>query len=235
MVTGEIWPPPQTVDVLPTTMRHLGATVDPAWGIDGVAVGFAPSAPPVAAFGDNLIFNGDGEYERGYTGYTDVPDASLPGWSDPGYLTTVRYDSPGGYPASTDPGPASRGENFFAGGWVSEDTWATWSMDVSNLSAGIDAGASWSLSAWLGGYADQNDAATLTASFRDDADAELATATIGPVTAADRGNATGMLERTATGAVPAGTRSITVTLAGDWSEGFNDGYADNLSLVLTPN
>ncbi len=61
--------------------------------------------------------------------------------------------------------------------------------------------------------------------------------TIGPITAAQRGNHTGFVHVTANGVVPAGTvwaevdvTMTRVSLAGP----YNDGYADNLSLVLLP-
>jgi hypothetical protein len=162
-----------------------------------------------------------------------VPDAWLPGWWDPGYLTVVQYDSPDGYPTSSDPGPPNRGANFFAGGWTSEDTAASWTVDLNPLGSDIDAGVSWTLTGWLGGYVQQEDSASVTASFRDGSGGELRATTIGPVTAADRGQATGLLERSSTGTVPPGSREVVVTLAATRAEGYNDGYADNLSLVLS--
>jgi predicted AlkP superfamily pyrophosphatase or phosphodiesterase len=38
-VPGRITPPPAIVDVAPTALRHLGVPVDPAWKLDGRAVG----------------------------------------------------------------------------------------------------------------------------------------------------------------------------------------------------
>jgi len=230
---GEIWPAPQTVDIVPTALHHLGVDLDESWGIDGVAVGLESTAPPQAALGENLIFNGDAEYERGYEGYVSVPDAWVPGWFDPGYFTVVQYDSPDGYPTSSDPGPADRGENFFAGGWIGEDTYASWTVDLSPLASAIDAGAVWTLNGWLGGYAAQEDTASVTASFFDASDSELATTTIGPVSAADRGDVTGMVEQTSFGTLPSGVRKVIVTVDATWATGFNDGYADNLSLIIS--
>jgi hypothetical protein len=230
---GEIWPPPQTVDIVPTALKHLGVSIDPAWGMDGVPVGFQATGPPVAAFDQNLIFNGDAEYERGYEGYEGVPDSWLPGWVDPGELTVVRYDSPNGYPTSTGPGPSNRGSNFFAGGATTQDTYATWTVDVSPLAAGIDAGANYRLAGWLGGYSIQDDAVSLTASFRDAGGIELAQTKIGPVVSSDRGGVTGLFDRSTSSDVPSGTRQIEVRLEATRVTGSNDGYADNLSLVLT--
>ncbi|WP_035840461.1 alkaline phosphatase family protein [Kitasatospora azatica] len=54
------------------------------------------------------------------------------------------------------------------------------------------------------------------------------------MTSTDRGLTTELLQRTATGKLPAGTRSIKVDLAFTWTAGnTTDGYADNLSLTLT--
>jgi len=231
VVAGEIWPPPQTVDIVATALTHLGTY--PVEGSDGVPVGFESTSPPTARLGENLIFNGDAEYERGYFGYESVPDASLPGWYDPGFFTVVQYDSPGGYPGDMDPGPSDRGENFFAGGWITADSYATWEVDVSNIASDIDGGANWNLSAWLGGYLDQEDSSAVTVHFLDESGVTLNSDSIGPVTASDRSYLTGLLERTKTGPVPAGTRKVQVRVDAFRATGYNDGYADNLSLVIT--
>ena len=85
----------------------------------------------------------------------------------------------------------------------------------------------------LGAYS-QDDQATLTAVFKDTGGAVLATATLGPVLAADRNGVTGLLFRTQTGTVPANSTSVVVTLTMTRLEGTaNDGYADSLALVLT--
>jgi hypothetical protein len=234
-VAGEIWPAPQTVDIVPTALHHLGVDTPEIWGIDGVVVGFESTAAPVAALGENLIFNGDAEYERGYPGYESTPDAWVPGWFDAGYFTVVEYGSPDGYPTSSDPGPEDRGENFFAGGEANEASEATWTVDLSPLASEIDAGATWTLTGWLGGYASQNDRAWVSATFLDASDTTLSDGTIGPVSASDRGEVTGLLERETSGTVPAGARKAVVTVYTARSDGSgNDGYADNLSLVISP-
>ena len=63
--------------------------------------------------------------------------------------------------------------------------------------------------------------------------ASLGTATIGPVLAAERNSITSLLFKSKSGTVPAGTRSVLVTLAFVRSYGTNDdGCADSLSFVL---
>jgi len=72
-----------------------------------------------------------------------------------------------------------------------------------------------------------------TASEPDGGSIPLETATIGPVTASDRENQTGLLERSTTGTVPASARYALVTLTNTLIAGsLSDGYSDNLSLVL---
>ena len=71
-------------------------------------------------------------------------------------------------------------------------------------------------------------------SFRNANGTELATATIGPVASADRSATTGLLFRSTSASLPVGVRTAVVTLTLTRLEGTaNDGYADNLSLVLT--
>ena len=106
-------------------------------------------------------------------------------------------------------------------------------IDVSSLASTIDAGANWNLSGWLGGYLDQEDRTSVTAIFKDVSGGTLDNGSIGPVTAADRNYLTGFLERTATGLIPVGTRKIQVQIDAIRATGYNDGYADNLSLVIT--
>jgi hypothetical protein len=107
--------------------------------------------------------------------------------------------------------------------------------DLSALAEAIDGGCVRGLlSGWLGGFINQNDGMELTATFRDHSEKDLKTLTLSTVTAADRGNKTGLLFREQAGVVPTGTRSVLVELRATGSTGLNDGYADNLSLVLEP-
>ena len=186
-----------------------------------------------AAFvtGVNLIVNGNAEAGTGSaTGNNDV---AVPGFTTAGNFTVVKYDIGGGFPASTDAGPTSRGANFFAGGQSNASSSATQVIDISGGAVTIDGGGvTFALSGFLGGFSTQGDNAVLTATFL--GGSALGTAGIGPVTAANRGNNTGLLFRDTTGRVPVGTRSISLTLQMTRTDGsYNDGYADDLSLVLT--
>jgi hypothetical protein len=199
-----------------------------------VALACCIPVPVVAqVFGPNLIVNGNAETGPGSPDGTTLPVPNAPGWALTGNFTVVQYNAPGGFPLSTDPGPPTRGANYFAGGNNASSS-AAQTINVAAGAAAIDAGtATYSLSGWLGGFSSQDDNATLTVTFRNAGATAIGSATIGPVTATDRGSATGMLLRNAAGAVPVGTRTIDVVLQLTRVSGtYNDGYADELSLVL---
>lgn len=196
----------------------------------------APQAVPakgtgIGINGANLIVNGDAESGPGAAGSGD--HVAVPGWTVSGGLTVERYDA-GGVPKSDDPGPAARGLNCFIGGANTALSSAMQTVKVGTAATVIDASkVIYTLSGYLGGYADQGDNAALVAIFRGAGGTSLGKAMIGPVTAAQRGNKTGMLQRSTSGTVPAGTRSIGLVLTMTRTAGSdNDGSADNLALVL---
>lgn len=189
-----------------------------------------------AAFGTNLIINPGAEAGSGNANGDAVGAGNVPDWSNTAEFTVVQYGPDYGFPTAGDPGPADRGTNFFAGGPDNSLSWAEQTIDVSFASAQIDgAGVNYSLSGWLGGFLDNGDNAVLTAEFRNGASV-LGSASIGPVSASDRGNATALLFREATGVVPVNTDGVRflLTMTRPGGSVYNDGYADNLSFTLTP-
>jgi hypothetical protein len=191
-------------------------------------------ATPVALFGSNLIRNGDAEQGDGSGSGYDV--VAIPDWTRlGGNLTAVSYGAPG-FPDSQSPGPGGRGANFFAGGPDSALSLAFQIINVVPYALEIDEGTvSFDMSGYFGGWEDHPDDATLTALFLDSNADVIGEAVIGPVSASDRGNITGLLFQDAQGVVPQGTRRIKVLLTMIRANGaYNDGYSDNLSLVLVP-
>jgi len=178
----------------------------------------------------NLIVNGNAEQAAGSMDGTPV---ATPGWTSTGEATAVEYGV-AGYPDSTVPGPSDRGMNLFIGGIDDAMSSLTQTADVSRYGSAIDGGkVTYTLSAWLGGYQDQDDSATLTITFQSSSGGALGTASLGPVLAADRADMTELLQKQTTGTVPSGTRSVLVVLSMVRTDGTNnDGYADDLSLVL---
>jgi hypothetical protein len=126
--------------------------------------------------------------------------------------------------------------NFFAGGPGGATSAATQVVDVSGAAAEIDAGkVGATLSALLGGYSTQTDHAAVTATFLNGAGAPAGAVGLPTVTPAQRNQVTALVARTASAAVPAGTRQISVRIDAIRDEGsYNDGYIDNVSLVLGP-
>jgi hypothetical protein len=178
----------------------------------------------------NLIVNGNAEAAIGSVDGTPV---ATPGWTSAGQATAAQYGA-NGWPALTDPGPTNRGLNLFSGEPSDATSLLTQIVNVGQLASSIDGGGvTYLLSGWLGGYADQDDNATLTVNFQSAAGVTLGSGTIGPVLASERSSASGLLLRLSSGAVPAGTRSAVVVLSLVRVSGTaNDGYADNLSLAL---
>src|SRR5438105_944544 len=192
-------------------------------------------------YGTNWIVNGDAEAGSGAAKNNAV--VPVPGWTvTGGNFTVVQYrdnsDPNPGIPRLTDPGPANRGLNFFAGGPMGGDPFSTFIsqgdqiLDVSSAASLIDTGAvAFALSGYLGGYLDQRDNAIFTAIFKSGGDI-LGTSILGPVLEADRTDLTELLARTINGFIPAGTRTIDFRLTINGIDGAqSDGYADNLSFV----
>ncbi|HEX8913739.1 MAG TPA: FG-GAP-like repeat-containing protein, partial [Humisphaera sp.] len=202
-------------------------------------IGAASEATPAAVhdqlFTRNLIVNGDAESGAGVASYGGVA-RPLPGWTTVNNFTAVQYAAavPQVYTSANDPGPTNRGANFFSGGPSDATSSASQVIDISVGAALVDAGSvTYDLSGYLGGWQSERDAATVTARFKRADGVVLATATLGPVTPADRSNLTGLLARNATGTVPSGARSVEVNVTTTRVDGTScDGYVDNLSLRL---
>jgi hypothetical protein len=200
----------------------------------GALVAAGPlGARPVALPAGNLVQNPGGESDVGAANgnSTVTPQA----WSTTGTFSAVQYGIPDffGLDAAFS-ATIGGGKNFFSGGRNAGVSTATQTIDVAAAATEIDGGGvRATLSAYLGGYASQPDAAAVGAAFLDASDTQLATVAIGPVSAADRKSKTTLLLRSASAAVPKGTRKIRVVLTATRGDGtYNDGYFDNVSLQL---
>ncbi|HJQ48161.1 MAG TPA: alkaline phosphatase family protein [Amycolatopsis sp.] len=191
-------------------------------------------APTAGATGSgNLLVNGDGS--AGLCSSSGYEDLTMPGWTiTSGAPNVTCYTNTGGFPTASVPG-AQPGQGMFTGGTRGNSS-MTQTATVSAAASAIDAGtATYNLSGWLGGWSNQNDRTAVVATFLNAAGGSLGTSQIGPVTAADRKNKTEFLSRSASGAIPAGTRSIRVDVDFAWTTGgTTDGYAENLSLTISP-
>lgn len=181
----------------------------------------------------NLLVN-PGAEGAGAAG-TSTTTPAFAGWTrTEGQPTFVRYATPG-FPSLIDAGRWGGGSSLFAGG-IGESAAAEQTVAVVDRATAIDAGlASATLSGLLGGNRAQSDAASLSATFLGAAGQALgAPLTIGPVSAADRGNRTILVRRTTTGVIPVGTRSIRVGMTMTRASGtYDDAYLDDLSLRVS--
>jgi hypothetical protein len=198
-----------------------------------IAVAVSSGGNKPAASATNLIRNPGAEDARPDASAAQVPvrDWTL---TDNSMFTAGLYGI-SGLPSDKDPGPSDRGKNLFTGGPSGDIATATQADSLSTYAGTIKAGnAKFSLSGWLGGYSSQTDNATLTVTWRDASGGAVGTPTaIGPVTADDRHDATGLLFRSASGAVPKQAASALITLRMMRNDGtYVDGYADNLSLII---
>lgn len=191
------------------------------------------TALPGAQLGANLIVNGDAESGTGAAA-SDDPLMDIPGWTREGNFQVMQYGASGGFPGATDPGPKERGKNFFVGGPGNAESSASQKIDVSTLAPVISQGrVSFTFAAYLGGYGSQGDHAYLAASFEDRTGKVLKVAGLGPVTAVQRSNVTGLLPVSSSGIVPPATTTVVIFIKTVRTDGaFNDGSADNLSLVF---
>jgi hypothetical protein len=198
-----------------------------------------PATPPAVPLNANLLVNGDAESGIGSPGMATIVEP-LPGWLTSGNLTASLWSAYNGQTGG------STGSNLFYGGHTGGNTFvapytnaansvALQDVNVAARAADIDAGnLICNLSGLLGGYQGQDDNARFTANFLDAGGRTISNLTIGPVLAADRTNVSGVLPRSASAAVPAGTRTIRCVLLMTWENGgYNDAAADNLSVSLS--
>jgi hypothetical protein len=188
----------------------------------------APAAAAVPA--GNLVVNPGAEAGTGANdSSTQLP---LPGWTVESTFTAVKYGAPD-FLTLEDGVRLAGGANFFAGGPGGEVSAASQIIDVSGAAAEIDAGkVRASFSALIGGYASQEDSATVAATPLNSSSLGIAPATtLGPVTSAERASTSNLLPRSTSFAVPAGTRKMSVRITATRSAGnYNDGYVDNVNL-----
>ena len=208
-------------------MKRIVSTFAVAAGIAAASTG--------AAFGGhsgNLILNGGAEL--GAAGTDDSAIVAPQGWSTLGHFTAVKYGS-SGLPDVTASTPIHGGATLFAGGPDNASSSAKQMVTVpqswwKTVSAGR---ATAMVSADLGGWEGQSDAATVNFVFLDASGATAGSVKIGPITPETRSNETGLMVVRKSVPVPAATRSIRVTISAIRGTGdYNDGYIDNVSLTL---
>lgn len=188
---------------------------------------------PDPVIGVELLRNGGAAGNELGLATSDVDYVPAPYWSQTaGVLGQVAYGALD-FPTTAD-APGGSGTHFFGGG-LSPMSAAAQLIDVSSAAAEIDTGnLGYRLAGAFGGYLAQEDYAYLYVEFRDETGNPIIERTIGGTTAAQRGNQTRLLPASDAGLVPAGTRTLFVDIIAVRvsAQPYNDGYADDLSLVL---
>lgn len=185
----------------------------------------AATAAQAASYNTNLIKDGDAELAESSTEW--MSDGVRP------LFDAVEYGP--NWVQATDAGPADRGWMLFVGGSGHASAYGYQLLDLSANVADIATGTvGYNLSGWLGGWLAQKDYAQFTATFYDAANNALGSATLGPVMPADRNNVSGLFSVGTAGYLPSATTHVKFELTMLRDNGSdNDGYADNLSFVLS--
>jgi hypothetical protein len=221
--------------------RARSAIVGSSILVLGLAAAVGPSAAaaqstcqaaPKDVLAGNLLVNGDAE--TGPAAPTASTAVAPVGWCTTSSFTSVKWGGAGGLPQMADTGPQTRGVNLFAGGPNNASSSARQTVDLSAGATMIDQGQlTATLSGYLGGFASQSDSAVFSVTLKGANGAALGTMQVGPVTPAQRNSSTGLLPVTQSVMVPAGARSAEAVVTMTRKDGsYNDGYADNLSLIL---
>jgi len=217
-------------------MKRLGGILSVPLVLALVGSFFAADAMGApSGYGKNLLLNGGAEANNGAMGAGSGPAPSS--WRRSGTVEVIRYGAYGGFPDATAPGPTTnRGKNFFAGGYpTSPRNLIYQSLDLGWAASAVDASkATYTVSAYLGGYGSSVSDARVQVIFFNAAGKALAAKTIGPVTPQDRANVTGLFSRKFTGKVPRLARKarVSVIFTNIVVGNYDDAYADNISLVL---
>lgn len=199
----------------------------------------------------NLLVNPGAEF--GDPSPSSVSTVTIPGWTVTGSPTVIKYGTthmmwsdlnwklPSIWSFPTVQNGATNGGNQFFGGGLVADSAMSQTVDLSEAGAAIDGGnLSYNLGAWLGGYSFDPSKASVKVTFLDAGGKSLGTGKIGPVTMWDRLFAINLLQRSATGTLPVGTRSATVDVEFKdlnpvkygFNADYNDAFADNISFTI---
>ncbi len=178
---------------------------------------------------DNLLQNPDAE--AGATGHGNL--VGVPGWTLTGSFTVDDYGDTDRL-SKDDATKVGGGSNYFFGGPGKPVSTATQTVNLVPYADEIDKSAlDIFFGGYLGGYASQADVMDISAVVLNATGGVLTTLTLHGPTTQNRAGKTGLQGRTFLQALPAGARSIRVTMTATRQEGSNnDGYADNVSLFL---
>jgi hypothetical protein len=188
------------------------------------AFGVGMSQISAAQFGVNLVANPSAEQFTMITPGQTTGVANFPGWTRIGNVYRTSYAE---ILVGFGPSVALRGNSYVLGGNEAL-TRLIQTVDLNFAALEISSGvAEAKISAWLGGFLDQEDSAEVIVRFLGIGGTQIETASLGPVTAAMRGLQTGMVFRDHAMRVPPATLTAEVEIRferflGTWSNGSAD-------------
>lgn len=198
-----------------------------------IALGLASTASATPLL-TNLIVNGNAEANAGATNFGSVVVPT--GWTTTSNFSIYQYAFGGASDMnSATSSSVTGGANYFAGGPGNGVSTASQSINIADLAASIDAGLiTAALLGQMGGFSTQEDNMTVQALFRDASNGVIGQLGLGPVSAAQRNSTSTVVAGAVNMIIPAGARSVDILMTATRLSGdFNDGYADNLSLILS--
>ena len=165
-------------------------------------------------------------------------ESDIPGWDVPEGTRSPRiyfYDDNPDNPSPTGPGPDDRGMHLFAGGPDNPESAMQQRIQLdSGWLEAIRAGrVKFKFSAYLGGKDAEADQAAAALTFLDEQGNPVGQVTLPSIGPQERQDKTGLFPVALSDYIPQGAYSVLVTVTFQGNDGgFNDGYADNLSLTL---
>ncbi len=216
----------KNVDVLPTALNHLGANPDYLKQFHGHITGNTVQKQPKLSNKNNLIFNGDAEYDHGFTdqSYDQQPTA----WLDHAgqeFFTILQYNKTKDFPDTRKIAPAYSGNNFFSSGLKTQTATITQTRDITPIAETIDKGyVKYNASADLGSlHATQPNSASFIITFLDKNGKAISNIQLD-----HKGTSISINSHKNSGQIPIGTRTLEFQLKFTG----NRACADNLYFAL---
>ncbi len=201
---------------------------------------------PETGYGTNLLFNGDGEFDRGFA--DRQLDQAISGWRDQehtghkdGYHSMTLIQTPPGvrYIAQDGSIHEVNSSNLFTGGRKGVSSKITQLLDLSNLQDDIDSRrVNFLFSGNVGGTGSSEDRMEVSVTFLDENGDVIDSGVLETVSREDREGETVLIYRETEGFVSPGTRSALIELHAIGVSEIEEGIkalADQLSFKLIRN
>lgn len=211
----------RNVDVTRTVLSYMGVPEAEFSELDGHnLLALSEINIPESGYGANLLFNGDGEFDRGFT--DRLQDQAITGWRvqehtghKDGYhsMTIIKTPSEIRHIRSDSSIRDASSSNLFTGGRKGVSSKMTQLLDLSNLQDDIDSRCvNFLFSGYLGGTGRSEDRMEASVTFLDENGDVIDSGVLETVSQKDRVGETVLIYRETEGFVSPGTRSALIEL-----------------------